>query len=216
VLPPPAAAWSLHGSTLTYRVVDHARVVFGPFGVRSVSQRDSLACFSRMIELYAFCCELCYLIIPRKRTFVIVYPRGVGFCASWRQRVRGFCAAQRLVRMPAKGSDRRPEREARKGDGEAFFHALLEGHDRALPKLIKRNRKLLDVPSVRELMQSAHDSKSAKLLPRERKGSSHDHIPESSPLVFALRFGHTAVVRALLAAGADPNGNRPVLTRTDT
>ena len=116
--------------------------------------------------------------------------------------------------MPAKGSDRRPEREARKGDGEAFFHALLEGHDRALPKLIKRNRKLLDVPSVRELMQSAHDSKSAKLLPRERKGSSHDHIPESSPLVFALRFGHTAVVRALLAAGADPNGTRPVLTRT--
>ena len=114
--------------------------------------------------------------------------------------------------MPAKGGDRRPEREARKGDGEAFFHALLEGQDRALPKLIKRNRKLLDVPSVRELMQSAHDSKSAKLLPRERKGSSHDHIPESSPLVFALRFGHTAVVRALLAAGADPNGARPVLT----
>ena len=62
--------------------------------------------------------------------------------------------------MPAKG-DRRSERESRKGDGEAFFHALLEGHDRALPKLIKRNRKLLDVPSVRELMQSAHDSKSA-------------------------------------------------------
>ena len=182
----------------------------------SFRESASLACFPRMIELYAFCCRLCYLIIPRKRTFVIVYPRGVGFCASWRQRVCGFCAAQRLVRMPAKGSDRRPEREARKGDGEAFFHALLEGHDRALPKLIKRNRKLLDVPSVRELMQSAHDSKSAKLLPRERKGSSHDHIPESSPLVFALRFGHTAVVRALLAAGADPNGNRPVLTRTDT
>ena len=104
--------------------------------------------------------------------------------------------------MPAKGSDRRPDRDARKGDGEAFFHALLEGHDRALPKLIKRNRKLLDVPSVRELMQSAHQSKSAKLLPRERKGNTHDHIPESSPLVFALRFGHTAVVRALLAAGA--------------
>ena len=114
--------------------------------------------------------------------------------------------------MPAKGSDRRPDRDARKGDGEAFFHALLEGHDRALPKLIKRNRKLLDVPSVRELMQSAHQSKSAKLLPRERKGNTHDHIPESSPLVFALRFGHTAVVRALLAAGADPNGTRPVLT----
>ena len=107
--------------------------------------------------------------------------------------------------MPAKG-DRRSERESRKGDGEAFFHALLEGHDRALPKLIKRNRRLLDVPSVRELMQSAHDNKSTKLLPRERKGSSHDHIPESSPLVFALRFGHTAVVRTLLAAGADPNG----------
>ena len=117
-----------------------------------------------------------------------------------------------IAGMPAKGSDRRPDRDARKGDGEAFFHALLEGHDRALPKLIKRNRKLLDVPSVRELMQSAHQSKSAKLLPRERKGSTHDHIPESSPLVFALRFGHTAVVRALLAAGADPNGTRPVLT----
>ena len=47
------------------------------------------------------------------------------------------------------------EERARKGDEEAFFHALLEGHDKALPKLIKRNRRLLDVPSVRELMQSA-------------------------------------------------------------
>lgn len=140
--------------------------------------------------------------------------RWIGAC--FRRQREALCVTVRhafVAGMPAKGSDRRPERDARKGDGEAFFHALLEGHDRALPKLIKRNRKLLDVPSVRELMQSAHHSKSAKLLPRERKGSTHDHIPESSPLVFALRFGHTAVVRALLAAGADPNGTRPVLTR---
>ena len=108
--------------------------------------------------------------------------------------------------MPAKGVDRRPEREPRKGDGEAFFHALLEGHDRALPKLLKRNRRLLDCRSIRALMQRAHDGKATKLLPRERKAGAYDHIPESSPLVFALRFGHTAVVRALLTAGADPNG----------
>ena len=139
-------------------------------------------------------------------------PNGVGLDLAFGANARHFVRHALLAGMPAKGSDRRPDRDARKGDGEAFFHALLEGHDRALPKLIKRNRKLLDVPSVRELMQSAHQSKSAKLLPRERKGSTHDHIPESSPLVFALRFGHTAVVRALLAAGADPNGTRPVLT----
>ena len=41
--------------------------------------------------------------------------------------------------------------ESRKGDNEAFFNALLDGHERALPKLIKRNRQLLDVPSVHGL-----------------------------------------------------------------
>ena len=147
--------------------------------------------------------EFRWLLFPHEWRWI-----GLAFGAN----ARHFVRQALLAGMPAKGSDRRPDRDARKGDGEAFFHALLEGHDRALPKLIKRNRKLLDVPSVRELMQSAHQSKSAKLLPRERKGSTHDHIPESSPLVFALRFGHTAVVRALLAAGADPNGTRPVLT----
>ena len=34
-----AAAWSVHPRFDAYRVGDHARVVFGPFGVRSVSQR---------------------------------------------------------------------------------------------------------------------------------------------------------------------------------